>query len=346
MTVSSEQKAVTSRKRRENPMSKNVMRLALTAVLFPLSFPAHAQQPVKIPRIGVLAGSSSSGESPRVEAFRQGLRDLGHVEGKSIAIEYRYANARFDKLPALADELIRLKVDVLVVSTTPAVEAAKNATSTIPIVFFGVFDPVAAGLIDSLARPGGNVTGFTNVATTLAGKRLELLKETVPKLFRVAVLYDPKSPGSVPQWNESQRQARELGLQLHSMEVRSAKDIEGAFKEAVKARNAALVVMQSPLVNSNQKPVVDLATKHRLPAIFYREDFVASGGLMSYGPDQTEPYRRVAALVDKILKGAKPADLPVEQPTKFVLMINLKTAKALGLTIPPVVMMRAEKVIK
>jgi ABC-type uncharacterized transport system substrate-binding protein len=207
-------------------MSKNVMRLALGAVLFALSFPAHAQQPAKAPRIGLLAGSSSSGESPRVEAFRQGLRDLGHVEGKNIAIEYRYANARFDKLPALADELIRLKLDVLVASTTPAVQAAKNATRTIPIVFFGVFDPVAAGLVDSLARPGGNVTGFTNIATTLAGKRLELLKETVPKLSRVAVLYDPKSPGSVPQWNESQRQARELGLQLHSMEVSSADKYE------------------------------------------------------------------------------------------------------------------------
>jgi putative tryptophan/tyrosine transport system substrate-binding protein len=346
MTVSSEQKGVTSRKRRENPMSKNVMRLALTAVLFPLSFPAHAQQPVKIPRIGVLAGSSSSGESPRVEAFRQGLRDLGHVEGKSIAIEYRYANARFDKLPALADELIRLKVDVLVVSTTPAVEAAKNATSTIPIVFFGVFDPVAAGLIDSLARPGGNVTGFTNVATTLAGKRLELLKETVPKLFRVAVLYDPKSPGSVPQWNESQRQARELGLQLHSMEVSSADKYESAFKEAVKARSAALAVTADPLANANRKQIADLATKARLPAIYPWGEFVDNGGLMSYGPNFAAVGRDVARYVDKILKGTKPADLPVEQPTKFELMINLKTAKALGLTIPPVVLMRAERVIK
>jgi ABC-type uncharacterized transport system substrate-binding protein len=327
-------------------MSKNVMRLALGAVLFALSFPAHAQQPAKAPRIGLLAGSSSSGESPRVEAFRQGLRDLGHVEGKNIAIEYRYANARFDKLPALADELIRLKLDVLVASTTPAVQAAKNATRTIPIVFFGVFDPVAAGLVDSLARPGGNVTGFTNIATTLAGKRLELLKETVPKLSRVAVLYDPKSPGSVPQWNESQRQARELGLQLHSMEVSSADKYEGAFKEAVKARSAALAVTADPLANANRKQIADLALKARLPAIYPWGEFVDNGGLMSYGPNFAAVGRDVARYVDKILKGTKPADLPVEQPTKFELMINLKTAKALGLTIPPVVLMRAERVIK
>jgi putative ABC transport system substrate-binding protein len=322
------------------------MRLALGAVLFALSFPAHAQQPAKAPRIGLLAGSSSSGESPRVEAFRQGLRDLGHVEGKNIAIEYRYANARFDKLPALADELIRLKLDVLVASTTPAVQAAKNATRTIPIVFFGVFDPVAAGLVDSLARPGGNVTGFTNIATTLAGKRLELLKETVPKLSRVAVLYDPKSPGSVPQWNESQRQARELGLQLHSMEVSSADKYEGAFKEAVKARSAALAVTADPLANANRKQIADLATKVRLPAIYPWGEFVDNGGLMSYGPNFAAVGRDVARYVDKILKGTKPADLPVEQPTKFELMINLKTAKALGLTIPPVVLMRAERVSK
>jgi putative ABC transport system substrate-binding protein len=235
---------------------------------------------------------------------------------------------------------------VLVVSTTPAVQAAKNATRTIPIVFFGVFDPVAAGLVDSLARPGGNVTGFTNIATTLAGKRLELLKETVPKLSRVAVLYDPKSPGSVPQWNESQRQARELGLQLHSMEVSSADKYEGAFKEAVKARSAALAVTADPLANANRKQIADLALKARLPAIYPWGEFVDNGGLMSYGPNFAAVGRDVARYVDKILKGTKPADLPVEQPTKFELVINLKTAKALGLTIPPVVLMRAERVIK
>jgi putative ABC transport system substrate-binding protein len=322
------------------------MRLALGAVLFALSFPAHAQQPAKIPRIGVLAGSSSAGESPRVEAFRQGLRDLGHVEGKNIAIEYRYADAKFDKLPALADELIRLQVEVLVVSTTPAVQAAKKATRTIPIVFFGVFDPVAAGLVDSLARPGGNITGFTNIATTLAGKRLELLKETVPKLSRIAVLYDPKSPGAVAQWNESQQQARELGLQLHSMEVSSADKYEGAFKQAVKARSGALAVTADALANANRKQIADLATKARLPAIYPWGEFVDSGGLMSYGPNFAAVGRDAARYVDKILKGTKPADLPVEQPTKFELVINSRTAKSLGLTIPPVVLMRAEKVVK
>jgi putative ABC transport system substrate-binding protein len=275
--------------------------LTLCALLLALSFPAHAQQPTKIPRIGVLAGSSSSGESPRVEAFRQGLRDLGHIEDKNIAIEYRYANARFDKLPALADELIRLKVDVLVVSTTPAVQAAKNVTRTIPIVFFGVFDPVAAGLVDSLARPGGNITGFTTIAAVLAGKRLELLKETVPKLSRVAVLWNPKNVGSAQEWKESQLAARELGLQFHSMDVSSANDFESVFKEAIKAGSAALAVMQTPLINSYQKQIVGLATKNRLPAIYHRGDWVASGGLMSYGPDQAEPYRRVASIVDKIL---------------------------------------------
>jgi putative ABC transport system substrate-binding protein len=267
----------------ENPKWWGIFAIAFTFTLGGVV--AQAQQPAKIPRIGVLAGSSSAGESTRVEAFRQGLRDLGYVEDKNIAIEYRYADAKFDKLPALADELIRLKVEVLVVSTTPAVQAAKKATRTIPIVFFGVFDPVAAGLVDSLARPGGNITGFTNIATTLAGKRLELLKETVPKLVRIAVLYDPKSPGSVAQWNESQQQARDLGLQLHSMEVSSADKYEGAFKEAVKARSGALAVTADPLANANRKRIADLATKARLPSIYPWGEFVDNGGLMSYGPN-------------------------------------------------------------
>jgi putative ABC transport system substrate-binding protein len=224
--------------------------------------------------------------------------------------------------------------------------AAKNATRTIPIVFVGVDDPVAAGLIDSLARPGENITGFTSITGVLAGKRLEMLKETIPKLSRVAVLWNPQDPSSVRQWKESQLSARELGLQLHSMELSSAEKYENAFKEAVKARSAGFVLTLHALANSNQKRISDLAAKHRLPAIYPRADFVASGGLMSYGPDRAESYTRAAVMVDKILKGAKPADIPVEQPTKFELVINLKTAKALNLTIPPVVMMRAEKVIK
>jgi putative ABC transport system substrate-binding protein len=307
---------------------------------------AYAQEPAKISRIGYLAGTSAAGDVPRFEAFRQGLWALGHVEGKNIAIESRYTEGKFDQLAELAAELVGLKVDVLIAVTTNAAIAAKNATRTIPIFFFGVTDPVAAGLVDSLARPGGNITGLTNVASVLSGKRQELLKETVPKLSRVAVLWDPQSPGSTPQWNESQLAARELGLQIHSMEVSSVDKYEGAFKRAIQARSAALAVTLNPLANSNQKQVVDLASKNRLPAIYGRGEFVESGGLMSYGIIFAGQGSDAARLVDKILKGTKPADIPVEQPTKFELVINLKTAKALGLTIPPVVLMRATKVIK
>jgi putative ABC transport system substrate-binding protein len=329
----------------QNPKS-----VGFLAIVFTLAFGvgALAQQQAKIPKIGFLASGAASGSGSifRSEVFRQQLRELGYVEGKNIAFESRYGEDNFDRLPALADELVRLKVDVLVINTTPAALAAKNATRTIPIVFLGVSDPVVAGLVDSLARPGGNITGFTNIAPVLAGKRLELLKETVSKLSRVAVLWDPKAPGSTQQWKESQLPARELGLQLHSMEVSSADKYEDAFKETTKVRSGALAVTQNPLAGSNRKQIAELAIKNRLPAIYPRKEFVESGGLMSYGPDPAEPQRRAVIYIDKILKGAKPADLPVEQPTKFELMINLKTAKTLGLTIPPVVLMRATKVIK
>jgi putative ABC transport system substrate-binding protein len=327
-------------------MKRKIINLALCAVLFALCFPANAQQPKKVARIGYLSGNSSSADSPRVEAFRQGLRALGYVEGKNLALEDRYADARFDKLPALADELVRLKVDVIVTTATIAAQAAKNASRTIPIVFLGVSDPVAAGLVDSLARPGGNVTGFTNIASVLVGKRLELLKETVPKLSRVAVLWNPQNPGSTYQWQESQMPARGLGLQLHSMEVSSADKYEIAFKEATKARSAALAVTADPLANANQKQIADLTIKNRLPAIYSWGFFVDNGGLMSYGPNFAAEGRDAARLVDKILKGTKPTDLPVEQPTKFELLINLKAAKQIGLTIPPNVLARADRVIK
>jgi putative ABC transport system substrate-binding protein len=235
---------------------------------------------------------------------------------------------------------------VLVTGSTAATLAAKNATRTIPIVFLSGSDPVALGLVDSLARPGGNITGFTSIGSVLAGKRLELLKETIPKLYRVAVLWNPQNPASAQSWKESQLSARKLGLQLHSMEVSSSDKYEGAFKEAIKARSAALAVTQSPFINSYLTQIADLATKNRLPTISSRGDFVDGGGLMSYGPDQAEPYRRLASMVDKILKGAKPADLPVEQPTKFEFLINLKTAKQIGVTIPPNVLARADRVIK
>ena len=306
---------------------------------------ADAQQQAKVPKIGWLGVRPLSSDTSR-ELFQRMLGELGYVEGKNIAFEYRSAENKLDRLPALTDELVRLKVDVLLAPATPEALAAKNATRTIPIVFVGVGDPVAAGLVDSLARPGGNITGFTTISAVLAGKRLELLKETVLQLSRVAVLWDPQALGSIQQWKESQLSAREQGLQLYSMEASSADKYDGVFKEAIKARSAALAVTQHPLAISNQKQIADLATKNRLPAIYPRGDFVVSGGLMSYGADRDEPYRRAASIVDKILKGRKPAELPVEQPMKFEFVINLKTAKQIGLTIPPNVLARADKVIR
>ena len=327
-------------------MGKKAIIVLLVGLALASVNPAEAQQQAKIAKIGLLGVRSVSRQAPGTEALRREFRALGYVEGKNIAFEYRDAEGKPDRLPAVADELVRLKVDVIVTASTLAALAVKNATRTIPIVFYSVGDPVAAGLVDSLARPGGNITGFTSISAVLAGKRLELLKETIPKLLRVAVLWNPQDPGPALQWKESQIPARELGLQLHSMEVSSADKYEDAFTAATKARSAALAVTLHILANSNQKRIADLAARNRLPAIYPRADYVESGGLMSYGPDQAEPLRRTALYVDKILKGAKPADLPVEQPTKFELMINLKTAKALGLTIPPLVMMRVEKVIK
>ena len=316
----------------------------VTLVLLAIGTFAQAQQPKKISKIGWIV--TSSGSTPGMEAFRREILALGYVEGKNIVFESRYAGTQLDRLPALADALIRLRVDVLVTPSTPAALAAKNATKTIPIVFVISADPIGAGLVDSLARPGGNITGVTNISAVLAGKRLELLKETVPKLSRVAVLWDPQDPSPAQQWKESQLAARELGLQLHSMEVRSADKFEVAFKEATKAGSGALAVTRGPLAASNQKQIADLAAKNRLPAIYGRGDYVESGGLMSYSTNDADQYRRAAVYVDKILRGAKPADLPVEQPTKFEFVINLKTAKQIGVTIPPEVLARVTKLIK
>jgi putative ABC transport system substrate-binding protein len=318
----------------------------LCAMLFALCNFAEAQQQAKIPKIGVLRGQAISTPVPSFELLLRAFRELGYIEGKNITFETRSTEGKLDRYSALADELVRLKVDVLVVSSTSAALAAKNAAKTTPIVFLNVSDPVASGLIDSLPRPGGNITGVASIDSVLAGKRLELLKETIPDLSRVAVLWNPQDRGSTQQWNESQLSARELGLQLHSMEVSSTDKFEGAFKEAVKQVSAALAVTQHPLAASNRNRIVDLAAKNRLPAIYSRGDYVSSGGMMSYGRDESEPYRRVASMVDKILKGAKPADLPVEQPTKFELIINLKTAKQIGVTIPPNVLARADRVIR
>jgi len=305
---------------------------------------AEAQQ-AKIRRIGYLTANTSSAELPRFDAFRRRLRELGYFEGHNLTIEYRHAEGNFDRLPGFAAELAGLKVDVLVGVTTNAAQAAKNATKTIPIVFIGVSDPIAAGLVTAW-RGLGNITGFTNIAPVLSGKRLELLQETVPKLSRVAVLWDPHSPGSVPQWKESELAATELHLQLYSMEVTNADKYESAFKEATNAHSDALTVTLNPVANSNQKPIADLATKNRLPAMCARGDFVDNGCLMSYGPGYVAEGRDAARYVDKILKGTKPVDLPVEQPMKFELVINLKTAKQIGLTIPPNVLVRADRVTK
>jgi putative ABC transport system substrate-binding protein len=321
---------------------------AFSAVLFVLCSSAEAQQQTKIFKIGYLSaqtGSRGSRGGAR-ELVRQHLHAFGYVEGKNIVFEYRYADNKLDRLPRLADEIVNYKVDLILATSNPAALAAKSATKTIPIVFLGAGDPVALGLVDSLARPGENITGITSIAEVLAGKRLEILKETLPKLSRVAVLWDPRAPESSQQWKESQLAARELGLQLHSMEVSNAEKFESAFDETAKARSTALVGTHASLFTTNQKRLVELAAKNRLPAIYSREDYVDGGGLMSYGADRVEPYRRAALMIDKILKGAKPADLPVEQPTKFELVINLKTASTLGLKIPPVVLMRADRVIK
>jgi len=271
---------------------------------------------------------------------------MGYVEGKNFSIIYRYAENKLDRLPALAEDLVGLKVDVIVAFGTSSALAAKKATRAIPIVFRSVSDPIALGLIDSLARPGENITGVTDISAVLVGKRLELLKETVPKLSRVAVLWDPKSPASVQEWKESQMVARELGLQLHSMAVSSAEQYAAAFKEAHKAASGALAVTGHSLAVANQKHIADLAIKNRLPAIYYLAAFVASGGLMFYGPDRAEQDRRVAVMIDKVLKGTKPADIPVEQPKSFEFVINLKAAKQIGLTVPPNVLVRAGKVIR
>jgi ABC-type uncharacterized transport system substrate-binding protein len=327
-------------------MNRKVFSLALSAMLFALCSVVEAQQPVKVPRIGFLSPVSPSATALWHQAFRQGLRDHGWTEGKNISIEYRYAEGKSDRLPDLAADLVRLKVDIIVVSSGTDALAAKNATREIPIVMASAGDPVAIGLVETLARPGGNITGLSQIAAELAGKRLELLKEIVPGLSRVAVLWNPQGRTSTLSWKEIQLPARELGVQLHSLEVRSSNDFDKAFKDVTRARAGALVIMPDPLFVTNLNRIADLAAKSRLPSIFHLTEFVDSGGLVAYGPDRSDQFRRAATYVDKILKGTKPADLPVEQPTKFELVINLKTAKQIGLTIPPNVLARADKVIR
>jgi len=319
----------------------------LLALLLPATVTCvEAQLPGKVPKVGLLRGrASASGTS--LDGVVGELRALGYVDGKNITFESRSAENKLDRLPALAEELVGLKVDLLLVPATVEALVAKNATRTIPIVCLNIGDPVALGLVNSFARPSGNITGFTAINAVLTGKRLEILKETIPKLSRVTVLLNPQDTSvSELEWKEIQLAARELRLQLHAMDVSTADKLDSAFKEATKARSEALVLTLQGLFSANQKRIADLALKNRLPAIYPRGDFVDSGGLMSYGADPTESFKRVASMVDKILKGTKPADLPVEQPTKFEFIINLKAAKQIGLTIPPNVLVRADRVIK
>jgi putative tryptophan/tyrosine transport system substrate-binding protein len=328
--------------------SKSVFRLALCASLFALCVPAAAQQPAKIPRIGFV-GASGTSNDPRsnFNVFRQGLRDLGYVDGKNILIEYRNAEGKLDLIPILVDELVQLKIDVLVSTNPTAIRAAKQATKTIPIVMVSSVDPVATGIVDSLARPGGNITGLSLLARELSGKRLELLIEAVPGVRRVGVLWDADSSAAAIGLKEYEAAARALKVQLQPLEVRGpSPDLESAFQAATKGRASALIVVRTSVLNRYSKLIADLAIKTRLPSMFEVNAYVEVGGLMSYANSDSESFKRAAIYVDKILKGAKPADLPVEQPTKFEFVINLKTAKALNLTIPQSVLFRADRVIR
>ena len=325
-------------------MSGKIFVWLLITLLLTTAPDAQAQQPNKIPRIGYLGAVSPSANAVRIEAFRQGLRELGYVEGKNIVIEWRFAEGKLDRLPALAAELVRLKVDIIITGGSGATRPAHEATNTIPIIMTQDPDPVDNGFVASLARPGGNITGLSTLVPEISGKRLELLKEIVPKLSRVAVLGDSNEPGNAQALKEVELAAGAFGVQLH-LEV-GAKDIEPAFRAATKGRADALLVLQSPVFVNERTQLAGLAVKSRLPAIYWRSDFVEAGGLMSYGVSLPDLDRRVATYVDKILKGAKPADLPVEQPKKFEFIINLKAAKQIGLIIPNRVLERANQVIR
>jgi putative ABC transport system substrate-binding protein len=320
--------------------------IVVGALLFVLFSSAEAQQPTKVPRIGFLIASSPSAMAPRMAAFRQGLHELGYVEGKNIVIERRHADGKSDQLPALAAELVRLNVDVIVTSGPTATRPTKAATSTIPIVMTFDDDPVGSGFVASLARPGGNITGLSTLAPEIGGKRLELLKETAPRVGRVAVFGTSTRQGTAHTLKETELAAGALGVEVQYLDIQDSKDIESVFRAASKAHADAVLVLQSPVFNSYRAQIADLALKSRLPAIYPQRQYVEDGGLMSYGVSISDLDRRAATYVDKILKGAKPAELPVEQPTTFELVINLKAAKQIGLTIPPSVLARADKVIR
>jgi putative ABC transport system substrate-binding protein len=306
---------------------------------------ARAQQPAKVARIGFLATHSPAETANHLEAFRQGLRDLGYVEGRNIAIEYRWAEGRVERFPDFAVELVGLKVDVIVATSSPLALAAKNATRTIPIIFATAADPVGSGLVAGIAHPGGNVTGLSLLAPEIVARQLQLLKEAVPKVSRVAVLSNPANPYTALLVKETEAAARSLRVRVQLLGVRGADAFDSAFSAITKERPGALFVLFDPLFVGHRTRIAEFANKNRLPAMYPHREYAETGGLMAYGPDLRDNFRRAATYVDKILKGAKPADLPVEQPTKFELVINLKTAKALGLNIPPSLLQRADEVI-
>jgi len=323
-----------------------VLTILVAVAVLAAGVKAVAQQPKKVPLIGFLCGPSLASITPLADAFRQGLRELGYVEGQSLAIEWRSAEGVNERLPNLAAELVKLKVDVILTRGTPATQAAKKATQTIPIVMTGGSDPLGTGLVTSLARPGGNVTGLTDVYSDLGGKQLELLKEASSKVSRVAVLWDPANPGNTTWLRGMKVAAGALSLTLQPVEVQGPNDLQPAFSTVKRERARALSVLSNAVTTTYRTRIVDFAAKSRLPTMYPDREAVETGGLMSYGPNLSDMWRRAATYVDKILKGTKPADLPVEQPTKFELVINLKTAKQIGLTIPPELLARANRLIK
>lgn len=347
MTVSNRQRAVRSKRTREQRMTRHVL---VFICLLPTAFlPAvltEAQQPAKVARIGFLTTSPRSTSSARVEALREGLRELGYMDGKNVVIEPRYGEGKVDRLPGLAAELVGLKVDVIVTGGATATRTVKEATSSIPIVMAQDPDPVGNGHIASLARPGGNITGLSSLSADLSGKRVELLKEILPQLSRLAVLGTSTNAGNARQLRETKLAIGAFGVQLHYVDVLGRKDIETGFRAASKRRADAVLTLSGPILNPHRKEVAKLAVKHRLPVIHTGREYVEAGGLIAYGVSTDDLARRAATYVDKILKGAKPADLPVEQPTKFELVINLNAAKQIGLTIPPNVLARADTVIR
>jgi len=333
-------------RREARAMKHKTFALTLCTLLGALSLPAQAQQPRNIPRLGLLSANSAQNESGRLAVFREKLRELKYEEGKSILIEYRFAEGKLDRLPELASELVRVKVNVIVTAGNEAVQAAKSATQTIPIVMAFSGDPVRAGFIASLAHPGGNITGLSRINVELTAKRLEILNETVPSAGRIAVLFNPEGRVPMLALKEAQATAEKLGLQIQALEMQTPEDIESAFRSARRERAGAIITVAGGFTGFYRSRIVNLAAKNRLPAMYNNASFVEIGGLMTYASDQREEFRRAALYVDRILKGTAPGDLPVQQPTRFELVLNLRTAKALGVTIPASLLSRADEVIQ